>query len=51
MQTVAFFKWLALIGEKRAEKRCRCSDIVAFYWNGTVPTSHKVKDISRDGAF
>ena len=51
MQRIGFFKWLTEIGEERKEKRCQGADIVAFYWNGTVPTSHKVKDISRDGAF
>ena len=44
-------KWLAQIADKRWERRYLTSDLVAYYWEGTVSTSHPVRDISCNGAY
>jgi Flp pilus assembly protein TadG len=46
----SLLRWLTA-GERRREIRQSTSDLVAYYWSGTVPTSHPVRDISFCGAY
>lgn len=50
MNKALFLRWLEE-REKRADKRHLVSDVVAYYWNGTIPTAHALRDISCTGAY
>jgi Flp pilus assembly protein TadG len=39
------------VTEKRREKRYPVSDVVAYYWNGSIPKGRPVRDISCNGAY
>jgi len=37
--------------ERRTAKRESGDDLLAFFWDGDVPKGHRVRDISRRGAY
>ena len=46
-----FWRWLKSDSDRRAALRESGEGLTAFYWDGGVPQGHRVRDISKHGAF
>jgi hypothetical protein len=46
-----FWQWLRSDPDRRSASRESGAGLTAFYWDGGTPRGHRVRDISRRGAF
>ncbi len=46
-----FFRWLQGNSDRRSSLRESGKGLMAFYWDGGTPQGHRVRDISRSGAY
>src|SRR4051812_16969644 len=46
-----FLAWLKPDSERRSVQRRSGVGLWAFFWEGDVPRAHRVKDISKHGAY
>jgi c-di-GMP-binding flagellar brake protein YcgR len=52
MEPVNWLKqWLSRPTERRGAVRNASPGIVAYYWNGSAPLAHEIKDISSTGLY
>jgi Flp pilus assembly protein TadG len=43
-------RWLTST-DRRIDKQDTVPGVVAYYWDGKIPTAHPVKDVNREGAY
>lgn len=52
MRMISQFKdWMLQISERRRAERYPDTGTVAYYWDGSVPVPHEIRDISLTGAY